>query len=411
MKKIFLITVVLFLAASHLYSQEKTFSVIVKNKTNINRYDSYVALNTKILLKKHPDFNLNNFVVLDNGKEIPYQVESVKNKDSKIGFVLNIKAKEKKAIIIKYGKNIKPGVYASRTYAELAVMENGKFDGKRVHGTKYINVSKFNVPSWHIDHDGLFKCEGPQWESDKVAYRFYLDWRNAIDITGKKVSSLVLKNMGVKDTIADNNESFHTMAEWGMDIFKVGNSLGIGSLGIWDNGKVNMLSKIDSSKCEIAMNGPVKSEIITSYYGWNVNGKKYSVESKLSILAGSRLTEHFVSLTGNPENIVTGLAKYHDTKFIKSNNKKGWNYIALYGKQSLAGDSLGIAVFYKNEQKIELAEDDLSYIVKLKPLNGIVDYFFGYAWEQELNGIKNQKEFIKYLDEVLIELNNPLIAE
>ena len=74
-------------------------------------------------------------------------------------------------------------------------------------------------------------------------------------------------------------------------------------------------------------------------------------------------------------------------------------------------DKLGIAVFFKSDRLIEINEDELSYIVKLKPNNGNVTYYFAAAWEQEENGIKNIDEFKKYLEETLITLSNPVIVE
>lgn len=399
------------LAAGINHAQENSFQLKVKNPSSVGRTDAYIKLDAAQLTKKHPGFNQAAFLLKEGDKIIPYQIEGNGKKGKSISFVADYKPKESKKIKVIYGPGIKTENYRNRTYAELAMMKNGKFDGKRVHGTKYENVTKIKVPAEHIDHDGLYKYEGPGWESEKVGYRFYLDWRNATDIFGKKVKELVLQNVGVKDTIADNNESFHTMQDWGMDIFKVGNSLGIGAFGMWCDGKVNMVSKTDSVTCKITKNGPVRSEIKTNYYGWSVKDKKYDVESKLSITAGSRLTKNLIKVTGNAENIVTGLAKYAGTTFMKGNAKKGWNYIALWGHQSLADDNLGIALFYKTKNLAELTEDKLSYIVKLKPNKGEVEYYFGAAWEKEFEGIKTEKEFRSYLENVINELNNPLVLE
>ncbi len=120
-----------------------------------------------------------------------------------------------------------------------------------------------------------------------------------------------------------------------------------------------------------------------------------------------------MQISKGAENIVTGLAKYNGTDLMKSNFKSGWNYLALYGNQTLVNenDKLGIVVFYRAEDLLELSEDALSYIIKLKPDNGNVTYYFAAAWEQEENGIKNIDEFKKYLDETLITLNNPVIVE
>jgi len=74
-------------------------------------------------------------------------------------------------------------------------------------------------------------------------------------------------------------------------------------------------------------------------------------------------------------------------------------------------DKLGIAVFYRRNELIKILEDDLSYVLKLKPENGNVEYYFCAAWDQEPDGIKNRNEFIQYLDNTLEQLNNPLIIK
>jgi hypothetical protein len=273
-------------------------------------------------------------------------------------------------------------------------------------------VNYLKVPAIHTDHDALFKYEGPGWESEKVGYRFYLDWRNATDIFGKKKNQLILDQVGIHDTVA-KDDSYHSMQDWGMDIFKVGSSLGIGSIGMWAEDKVNMVSKTDSVICSIPYTGPIEAKVNTKYYGWQVGDNKYYLNSSFSISAGSRLTKCELEISNNAENIVTGLAKYDKTELIKSNNKSGWNYLTLYGNQTLVNenDKLGIVVFYDSNDLIELTEDKLSYIIKLKPKEGKVTYYFAAAWEQEENGIKNIDDFKKYLDETLLTLNNPVIVE
>lgn len=392
-----------------LFANVKSKTITVKNEINKDRKDAYVVIYSAELKKDDESFDTQSLKIYDGEKEIPYQIEKNKSKGDQIILVVDIKANQSKELKLVWGNDEK-SEFKSRTYAELAMKNPSSFDGKKFRGDTFQNVTKIKVPAFHTDHDALFKYEGPGWESEKVGYRFYLDWRNATDIFGKKVNELVLKNIGLHDTLAQD-DSYHNMQDWGMDIFKVGNSLGIGSLGMISNGKVVMVSKTDSIYCAVSKNGPIKSEIKTNYYGWQVDNNKFNVESRFSITAGSRLSKHAIVIEAEPENLVTGLAKYEGTSFIKSNNKKGWNYIALYGKQSLAGDDLGIALFYKQKDFIELTEDNLSYIVKLKPANGKLEYYFAAAWQQELNGIKNQKEFEEYLSNTIQELNNPIKVE
>jgi hypothetical protein len=406
MKKIYkktttFVIVILMLIAVLSCSSQQNLQISVTNPTKLSLTDVFVT--TEI------DTNIKSFSVYEGENIIPSQLLS-SNEKKEIGFVLNLYPMETKQFAIK--SDNQKHEFKSRTYAELSMKPgNVYYDGK-FHGDKFVNVLKLKVPSIHTDHDALFRYEGPGWESEKVGYRFYLDWRNATDIFGKKVSKLLLDNVGVHDTVAQD-DSYHSMLDWGMDIFKVGNSLGIGSIGMWYDNKVFMVSKTDSVYCEVPENGPIVSTVKTTYYGWLVGDIKYNLISKLSIAAGSRLTKCNLEISGNPENVVTGLAKYEGTDFIRNNGNGEWAYISLYGNQTLVGpdDKLGIAVFYRRNELIKLLEDDLSYVLKLKPENGNVEYYFCAAWDQEPDGIKNRNEFIQYLDNTLEQLNNPLIIK
>ena len=199
------------------------------------------------------------------------------------------------------------------------------------------------------------------------------------------------------------------MLDWGMDIFKVGESLGIGSIGMWYDNNVYTVSKTDSVICIISTNGPIRSDVYTKYFGWQIGKEKYNLFSNLSISAGSRLTKVDLDLTGGEATFCTGLAKHDNCEFIKSNeNSSGWDYIVLYGKQSLAGDNLGIAIFYKNSDLVKNTDDKDSYVVVLKPTNGKLQYYFAAAWEEEPNGIKNKDQFQKYLNKTVEDLDNPV---
>jgi len=57
-------------------------------------------------------------------------------------------------------------------------------------------VQSLTTPPGYKQGDKLVAYEGPGWESDRVAYRLYLDGRNAIDIFGKRSPDLVLSKVG-----------------------------------------------------------------------------------------------------------------------------------------------------------------------------------------------------------------------
>lgn len=395
---------VIFVIISCSTSNQTITHFKIKNLNNFDLKDAYLEIDIAIADE--------NFIIRDGIESIPYQVISSESNKQVVGLVINLRANEIKTLSVMKVSELEKPKFKSRTYAELSMKSGNIYHENRFRGNEFLNVTKIKVPSIHTDHDALFKYEGPGWESEKVGYRFYLDWRNAIDIFGKKKDQLILAQVGVYDTVA-KDDSYHSMQEWGMDIFKVGSTLGIGSFGMFYNDKVNMVSKTDSVYCEIPMNGPIISEVKTNYFGWEVGMKKFNLESRLLITAGSRLTKNELTISDNPENLVTGLAKYPGTNFFKSNTEGNWHYIALYGNQTLVSDTdkLGIALFYNTKDLEQLIEDDFSYVVKLKPYDGKLSYYFCAAWEQEEFAINNLDDFKKYLEETRLLLNKPLEIE
>jgi len=393
-------------------TNERTISFAVHNPTNIERESEFVLIDLNMLKEKYSDFNIDAFRIFDRKAELPYQIID----NNFAGFALHIEPAASKRIKITYLKEGKMSLkYPSKTYSEIAMKVDYDFKNGKYLGGRFQNFSRVRIPDDHTDHNALFKYEGPGWESDKVGYRLYIDWRNRIDIFGKKTNDLVLSNVGINDLDA-NDDSYHYMQEWGKDIFKVGSSLGIGSFGMMHDEEIIMVSKRDSVICEIIENGPVQAAVKIDYFGWEVDNRKYDLSAKFSINAGSRLTDVKLTANNNPENFVTGFAKHANTEFSSSINKNEWSYISLYGVQTAADygdprnavDNLGIAVFFLEKDLIGQTETEDSYVLILKPTEGKLNYYFAAAWEQEPEGIKTYEEFINYLDETLIILNQPL---
>ncbi|HVO74229.1 MAG TPA: DUF4861 domain-containing protein [Ignavibacteriaceae bacterium] len=389
-------------------SGEDKIGISLNNPNDFERTDEYIRISLDELRSKF-SFVKNYLAVLDAEKEIPSQLESNDGKQY-ISFVTSLAPKEKKTIYIIKRNNESGKKYQSRAYAEVSMKVDYKLINGKYTGGKFQNFDSLKVPLNHTDHDALFRYEGPGWESDKVGYRYYIDWRSRIDIFGKKTHDLVLKNVGINDIYA-KDDSYHNMLNWGMDIFKVGNTLGIGSYGMMVGDSIYMVSKRDSVVCKISANGPVKSAITTYFYGWQIENKKYNLQSDLSIIAGSRLTKSELTVSDNPENLITGFTKDVNCKFFEKKGDRTWSYFALYGKQSLANDNLGIALFYNNNEKTGFKEINDSYAVLLKPDSGKIIYYFCAAWEKEPEGIKTKEEFSSYLDMTLQKLDNPIVIQ
>ncbi|GAB3198236.1 hypothetical protein GCM10027293_14570 [Pontibacter aydingkolensis] len=385
----------------------KSFPVSVTNPLAEARESVAVFIPEQDIKAAGANFNPKAFVVLDGKKEISSQY-NLKDAEHK-GMVLvldKLNAKEKRNLTVRYNeKGESQRKYTKRTQAEISHKTGGEFKDRKYIGGEFANVDSLNVPAEHTDHSFYIRYEGPGWESDKVGYRFYLDWRNATDVFGKTTPDMVLQKVGL-----DGFDSYHEYQDWGMDVLKVGKSLGVGSLAIVDKGQAIRVDKTDNVVSKVTENGAVYSSIQTNYDNWKVADLTLDVQSQLSIHAGTRLTDYQVTVTGGkPQNLSTGLNKDKNAKVL---NHKGdansWGYLASYGKQSLNNDNLGIAVLFRPQDFQEFTTDDNSHIVKLTPTNGRLQYYFLSAWELEPNGIKTEEEFINYLNKTARELASPV---
>jgi hypothetical protein len=402
MKYLFVIS--LFVSLAFVGCQTNTNrSVEVKNRLDKKVTNQIITIE----LSKLPKVDINKLSAFDGEVEIPSQLVD-SDADGKIDnftFLINLDANQTKKITLLETDNKKH--FKQRAHAELSEKRDSKFVDGVYTGGKFVRVTKTKTPQGHVDHNLYYKCEGPCWESDKVAYRFYIDQRNATDIFGKRTNEIVMPNVG--HTYDDSgNEMYHHMDDWGMDIFKVGSSLGMGSFAAFADGKVEMVTKRDSVIGTIVNDGPIVATVNTKYYGWKFADKTIDINSTLTITAGSRLTKCDLTINGNHETYCSGLAKHSGTEFVKTEYENGWNYIALWGKQTAVNDNLGIVLFYKKEGTTKLAEDELSYIVTFTPQQGKIQYYYAAYWEQELNGVKTKDEFIKSIDEEIEKLNNPV---
>ncbi len=390
------------------FSQQKAdeaFLTLV-NPLDSDRKDELIVISQERLSEDFSNPAQLSFRVFQGVKEIPSQWISSQASEG-LGFVLPaIGAKETVAIRVVQAPAGHRSEYTKRTQAELSHKFGGEFNGREYLGGQFENVQSLHVPAEHTDHSWFIRYEGPGWESDLVAYRFYLDWRNGIDVFGKKVHEMVLQNVG-----KDGFDSYHEPAEWGMDVLKVGKTLGLGSIATWENNAARRVDVADSLYAEIPHNGPVYSSVLTKYYGWDLPTGKTDIRSEISIHAGTRLSKIALTASDPLPNFATGLIKDPKGDLIKGDAGHAYNYVATYGAQSLANDKLGIAVIYPTAQLKEITDDELSHVLVFGAEVQTLSYYILAAWEQEPNGIQNETEFKEYLDEQVLKLSHPIQVE
>jgi hypothetical protein len=372
----------------------KSFRVTITNPSKTEARENVLIAIPTAALQKVRDFNAKAFVVTDNGKEIPSQF-SISGPHAGIVTVIDqLKPSEVRTLTVRFKTNGEyTGSYTKRTQAELAHKKGGKFVNREYIGGAFENVTSLHVPAEHKDHSWFIRYEGPGWESDLVGYRFYLDQRNATDVFGKKTTAMVLQQVGL-----DGFDSYHEMQPWGMDVMKVGKSLGLGSPGAWRKKAAQRIEKTDSVSCNITSNGVVYSSIHTNYFGWNTGTQKLNVTSDISIHAGTRLTHQLLKFSGDIDSLCTGIVKDKAARLYTSKGDAShFGYIATYGDQSLNKDGLGLAVFFDPRNGLGFTADENSDVILLKPIDGTLAYYFMASWVQEPQAFASEAAFLDYV--------------
>lgn len=390
--KVLKLVVLVFFACGSVFSQ----TILVKNKSDKTIVDYVVEIPVSKL-----SLQLGNYVAIStSGEKLPIEIVTDIYGVSKAIFpVAQLQAGSTLKFSIKSGFAEK---YPKRTSAEISHKIGGKFVGKKYEGGfSWVKSNYLRKPDEYTDHSYYIKFEGPGWESDKAAFRFYLDWRNGMDVFAKKTPGIVLPFVGVEDY-----EKYHHMADWGMDNTQVGKTLGLGSMAVWNGKNAVRVEKTDSVITYVQADGKIRSQVMTTYYGWDASGTKCNLNSLISIDAGSRASH--IELKADKEiAFATGIFKDKNGELIlPDGNKNEWSYLATFGKQSMNNDIQGLVIFYRTKQLKKVTADELNHVLLLAPQNGSVEYYIMPTWELDWEPVADKTTFVKCIEEVLGRLNS-----
>jgi hypothetical protein len=285
------------------------------------------------------------------------------------------------------------------------VQEGGTLQGDAIKGGVFHEVPQFVPPQSHFIHDGLIAFEGIGWESDRVAYRLYLDQRNVPDFFGKFGPDIIFPGIG------HGFDDYQYPRAWGGDIYKVANGLGMGGLGILRQGKASQYGPSRITGKVIAQ-GPVTA--IAGVDADDLQGKDIYLYARYAISAGSALTHVTAKANGLSDPLVAGLTEHATDTKITSPQTGSWRYIALWGPQEHGDDPVGTVVFYRGEDiEGEPQHDGASFFVRFKSRSH-VSYAFAGRWVQEgknvlgYHAVADIEAFKLWLEETREELDRPV---
>ena len=265
----------------------------------------------------------------------------------------------------------------------------------------YEPLAEFQVPNDHKVGNKIFPYEGVGWENEIIGYRLYLDERAVTDIFGKRTPGIVLDKV-------DYRSKYHDLAVWGMDVMKVGPSMGVGGLGLYRGESLERFGA--EGQISVKVLKERGDQVSFKVMHENVplaSSREGNVDATYSLKTGSPLT--WVSVTSDlpKATLASGLVKSPKGKRIRNSNtvKKGeWRYIATWGdKLSEAKDGLGTALFYRDGDARLMASMNDTFPVRFNTPNPT--YAFAGVWEQGPMGIASEESFINWLDEQQNKLN------
>ncbi|MEM1357031.1 MAG: DUF4861 family protein [Bacteroidota bacterium] len=270
---------------------------------------------------------------------------------------------------------------------------------KRNDQNEFVAGTSFTRATDHIEQimPPIYQSEGPAWENDKVGFRMYFDRRNGIDIFGKKVSDMVL------DTVGYDRNNYHEMSDWGMDVLKVGNSLGAGGIGLMADGQAYRLGDATEETVRITESSDDRSTFEVKYTGWEVAGRTLDLTWTFTIEAGTHdytSTVQASGLTGGEE-LLIGIVNLHsDTLYTM---EKGDRFVAYtHGPQAEGDHYLGMALSLDKSDYLahgEFAPDaqpiSSTYYLQARLENGQpTTYRFTAGWAPGNPAFENRDGFV-----------------
>ena len=278
-----------------------------------------------------------------SGKLIQSQVDDMDgdSKWDKLAFLVSLAGKEKYTADIEW--------VLKKDHPKFPVKTNIYFGISRERNGEFIEVNnEILPPKYECDTPYQYQFEGVGWENDKIGFRTYCDMRNGKDIFGKTCKDIILPEVGKED-------NYHDIDDWGMDILKVGASLGIGAIAVIDEGVLFRLSDTKYHDFKVVTEGPVRSIFELGFKGWDVNEKSLSAKETITITAARDGFKNRVEIWGEncPDTLVSGLSLVGNDGKPGTIEFKEAHGILIAGLNDIDDEFLGMSILLAKNKKYE----------------------------------------------------------
>lgn len=230
---------------------------------------------------------------------------------------------------------------------------------------------------------------GPAVENEWMALRIYFSDKAAIDVYSKAKPQLELNAKEWYPTAEEQKEG------WGADYYKVGETVGLGGIRLWDGEKVVKLNPVSNRTARV-VKGPTCSYMEMLSEDVPYRDRKVDVLVRVTVYSGERNAKvEAFALTDEPVQFVTGV-NYHKGQEIYKKD----GLIATWGvhPEDVAAEvvELGAAILYNPADFVKTVDDGTQFLLISKPGKQLKTWVSSAcAREPEVNTLK---KFISFLE-------------
>jgi len=234
----------------------------------------------------------------------------------------------------------------------------------------------------------LVEHHGPAIENEWLGLRLYFDYKCAIDVYNKTRPGLELAKAAWYPTPEQQKEG------WGADQYKVGQTVGLGGVRLWDGEKEVFLNPVKDRIARVRKEADFSQMEMLSE-GIPYKGDTVDILVRVTVFSGFREAKvEAFALCDKPVEFVTGINYFPTTK-----TAEGDNYICTWGMhpEDVAAFQLNIggAIIYNPDDFATVTKTDKQYMLISKP-NKYLSTWITSACEKEKD-FKTMDQFVKYV--------------
>lgn len=341
--------------------------ITVENTTGIDRTIETVELDWKTLADK--GLKAGKTIIVDKaGNEVTSQLLlDTKGEATSLIFQVELKANSSQTFT---ATKSKPADYTSNVYCRMVPERYNDFAWEN------------NIVGYRIYQEVLIPIDGPS---------------GGIDVWTKRTDKMVI-NKWYKDT------HYHTDHGEGCDSYKVGPTMGAGSISLLEDGKVKLHANY--KEADIRAMGPIRVIVDFTFGKQTIDGESVEMTKTLTFDANSSLNKFDVTYKSKLEelNLVTGITKRDGAGEMYFNEKNG---VLSYWEPEIPNlDEKGLGIISPESSKMGTLENHVVAYASTKT-NTPFTYYTGACWDRA-KFYNNSTEWIAYLETYRTQLDAPL---